>query len=437
MGRHGGGSSSGGSSRSNSSRSSSRSGGGSTRISNTPFRGGYRRSYYRRGKRYDIYTNDAKYGTRSGWNPVSIFILVFITFHMMIMLSGFSTSLIEFGSKVNGNSNFITIEDTVDILTPSEEDEVISLFSKIYDKTGMPVMLYTSDYNNLYRYNSIEIYSEAVYYNKTTAEDCMVILFVTDDAINGSLYDWDYDFYCGDDTYDCLSDAEFDKLLANFQKKMYQNDLVEALEYSWNSVMNDIGKTNMNFSGFPVILMLVGIYSIFYISILGNVFKQNAVYKYYKEHPEELSNDRYGYDQSSSNSGNNYNNKDVKASNLVKIKEKMRKAKYLDDTDVKLIKSIVTDFNIKELDDMTSVIEILYKRIKNGEMIINANVGDAFTLTTFEEFLEENLIHEYFVYVHSKLIESDSINSYTETTNKKSTNYDLNDSDDDDKYLLK
>lgn len=296
MGRHGGGSSGGGRSSGGRSGGGSRSGGRSSGVktSDRPFRGAYRRSYYRRGRYYHFYTNNPNYGTKSGWNFGTIVILLFITFHMIAMCSGMLLSSIDFGSKVNGDRNFIRIEDNIDILTYEEEDEVLELFQKIYDKSGMPVMLYTDNFDYQDYYYSIENYSEDLYYNRTMAEDSMIILFTCEEVDNGAgiKNEWKYDFYCGDDTMDCLSDAEFDKLLDNFQKMMYRDDLVEALDYSWNSIMDDLAETELSFALLPIVLFLVFFYGMFYVAILSGVFKQNAVYKYYKEHPEELSMQR-------------------------------------------------------------------------------------------------------------------------------------------------
>ena len=63
MARHGGGSRSGGSSSSRSG-GGSRSGGSSVRTSKTPFKGGYNRSYYHKGKLHSYYTSDKNFGTK-------------------------------------------------------------------------------------------------------------------------------------------------------------------------------------------------------------------------------------------------------------------------------------------------------------------------------------------------------------------------------------
>lgn len=286
MGRHGGGSRSGGSSSSGGSRSGggSRGGGSGSRVSSTPFRGCYNRSYYdRHGRYHSYYTSDRNFGSRSGWNVGTIFILVFITFHMLIMMGAFSVTAFSFGGKVHGDINRIKIVDNADVLTASEERQTISLLNEVYEVSGMPVTVYTDSFEWKQHYSNLEVYSEELYYQMSYDEDAMIILFTTDK--NPDFYDWEYDMYCGDDTTKCLSDAAFDKLLSNFQKGMASQSLCEALDYSWNSVMDDLAKTTVRWGQLPILLFLAGIYGVFYVSILGGTKKQSDAYKYFQENP--------------------------------------------------------------------------------------------------------------------------------------------------------
>lgn len=291
MGRHGGGSRSGGSSRSSSSRSSggSRGGGSGTRTSSKPFAGCYNRSYYDRfGRLHNCYTSNANFGTKSAWNFGIVFALIFITCHMLIMLGAFGSTIIDFGSKVSGNPNRIYIEDKANILTADEEQDILELLKEVYDESGMPVTVYTDNFDWKKYYNSLEVYSEELYYGIGFDEDAMIILFTADD-IEG-FYDWEYDMYCGDDTIKCLSDDAFDKLLENFQKGMANQNLAEALDYAWNSVMDDLARTKVNWSMAPVIVFIALFYGVFYAAILGGTKKQNDAYRYFKKNPDKLSN---------------------------------------------------------------------------------------------------------------------------------------------------
>lgn len=291
MGRHGGGSRSGGS-RGSSSRggSGSRGGGSGVRTSKTPFHGCYNRSYYdRRGRFHSYYTNSRSFGTTSGWNVGSIFVLVFITIHMLVMLSGFSSNLINFGKKVNGDKERIFIVDQVDALSEAEEDKILELLDEVYEKSGMPVTVYTDNFDWRRYYASIEVYSEELYYDIGYDEDAMILLYTTNNSED--FYDYEYDFYCGDETTACLSDKSFDKLIDNFYKGMSGLKLYDALDYSFNSIMDEFATTYIDWSLFPTTVILLLFYSVFYITILGNVMKKNSAYKYFKEHPEELSHE--------------------------------------------------------------------------------------------------------------------------------------------------
>ena len=290
MGRHGGGSSSGGS-RSSSSSSSSSSGGGSRiRTSNRPFVGGYNRSYYHGGKFYSYYTEDANFGQKSGWNLGNIIGLLFITFHMSIFFGVFFVMFVQHGEKINGNRNLIFIEDTIDMFSNEDEEKLISLFNTIYDKSGMPIMLYTDNFDYKNHYDSIEVYSEQLYYSNTIDENSMIILFTSDieNYINTGKMAWDYDFYCGDNTIKCLSDEEFNKVLDNFYKGMFQYEVADALVYAWNFVMDDLGKTEINKIIIPIYIGLLAFYSMFYVSIFSSIIKENRAYKYFKQNPEKI-----------------------------------------------------------------------------------------------------------------------------------------------------
>ena len=287
MGRHGGGSRSGGS-RSGGSRSGggSRGGGSSVRTSKTPFRGCYNRSYYdRRGRYHRYYTSDINFGKRSGWNGGTIFALIFITIHMLIMIGGLATGVVNFGSKVNGDVSRIRIVDNVDVLTVEEEEKTRSLLIEVYQASGMPVTVYTDTFEWKQHYTSLEVYSEELYYRMGFEEDAMIILFTADNST--TFYDWEYDIYCGDETIACLSDDAFDKLLTNFQKGMATQSLYQALEYSWNSVIGDLAKTTVEWSRVPILVMILAFYGIFYVAILGGSKKHNDAYRYFKENPDK------------------------------------------------------------------------------------------------------------------------------------------------------
>ena len=205
----------------------------------------------------------------------------------MIMIGGFALSFISFGSKVNGDISRIKIVDNVDVLTFAEEEQTLELLHEIYYVSGMPVTVYTDSFEWENHYYDLEVYSEELYYQMGYDEDAMIILFTTGNR--DGFDDWEYDMYCGDDTIKCLSDASFDKLLDNFQKGMAGQNLCHALDHAWNSVMDELAKTTINWSNMPILLFILAFYSVFYISILGSTIKQNAAYKYFKENPEQLS----------------------------------------------------------------------------------------------------------------------------------------------------
>ena len=291
MGRHGGGSHSGGGGGHSGGSGGSRGGSSGSRSSNRPFSGCYNRSWYdRRGRYHPYYTSNPYYGTRRGGGIVNIFALLFVTVHMCFMVGGFAQGTVFFGSKVSGDPDRIQVIDNAQMLSQSDEASILRIFQRVYNESGMPITLYTDDSNWEQYYNSIESYSEDLYYQQGLEEDAMIILFCIENK--GEFYDWHYDMYCGDDTIRCLSDASFEKLLDNFQKSMYQEDLAKALDYAWNSVINELATISINWGKTPVLLTLLAVYGIFYYAILGGMLKERAARRYFEENPHKFSMDR-------------------------------------------------------------------------------------------------------------------------------------------------
>ncbi|MBO5434381.1 TPM domain-containing protein [bacterium] len=286
MGRHGGGSRSGGRSGGRSG-SGSRSSGSRGRSSNTPFRGCYNRSYYnRRGKFVPYYTSRRSFGTKPGLKSGHIVALVFITFHMILMMSGMIASTISFGSKIDGDKSRIYINDKANVLSHQDESELIELFEDVYDASGMPVALCTDDFSWKRYYDSLEVYSEELYYAVGRDESAMLILFTVDDS--DSFYDWEYDAYCGDDTIKCFSDATFDKWLDEFHKGLASQDLSDAMTYSWNTVIDELARTSVSIDAFMVLPIISAVYGLFYFVILSGVKREHDAYRYFKDNPDKL-----------------------------------------------------------------------------------------------------------------------------------------------------
>ena len=291
MARHSSGSRSGGRSSSSSrSRSGSRGGGSSgpsVVTSSKPFRGCYNRSYYdRRGVYHEFYTTDAEFGKKGPGLGIT-FATIFITVHMLLMLSALILMCFDFGNKVNGPESRIYIEDTANKLTVEEELWMMELFEKVYEQSGMPVALVTTDYKNLAHYASIEILSEELYYSKGFDEESMLILY-TEDIKPDGFVDWHYDFCCGDITVNCLSDSLYDTLTGNFHKAMASGRLAYSLDYAFNSVIDDMGVTRFNGASLPVLPFLLAFYGVFYWIFLGGTKRQREAAKYFKANPEKF-----------------------------------------------------------------------------------------------------------------------------------------------------
>lgn len=280
MGRHGGGSRSGG--RRGGSRSS---GGGSsvTSVKTKPFAGCYNRSYYHKDRYHSCYTDNSDYGMSKSRLISKLILVIFFSVITFPFTIGLAFSSVEKGEKVNGNPDRIVIQDTIDLLSPEEEQKTLALFYEVYTKSGMPVTLYTDDMEWESKYDSIEIYSEELYYAMGIEEDAMIILFTYDGT-----FEWVYDMYCGDDTIRCLSDTEFNKLIDNFQKGMAGQDLSYALDYSFHSIMDDLAETEVRND----LLLSAAILTLFCSLPIGYFFsaylKEKKAYQYFQENPEKV-----------------------------------------------------------------------------------------------------------------------------------------------------
>lgn len=295
MGRHGGGSSSGGShsSRSSSSHSSrSSSSSSSYRSSSRPFRGSYNRSWYdRRGGYHSYYTDNVNYGVASGASKViRIVVAIFISLHAFGMFSQILPNAVHFGKKVDGVESRISIEDNMNLMTADEEEKALRLFKKVYDKSGMPITLVTDDFNYMYVSDTIEVHSEKLYYERGLDEDSMLIFFASNPR-DSSI--WTYDMYCGDNTVDCMTDATFDKLIYQFQKGMYNGGLYNAIEYSIDSVYDELATTTFDKEVLFVCGGMVIFYSLFFVGFVFSGRNKRGAERYFKEHPEAVTYTTY------------------------------------------------------------------------------------------------------------------------------------------------
>lgn len=149
-----------------------------------PFYECYDRTYYdKKGEKHTFFTNDAECGTRNGWNSFAIYIFVLMlilsipllniallpTISMISNFSGYK--------KIEGNISHISIDDNANILNNEQETELINLFHNVYDKTGMPIILYTVKYDYKYKYESPSDYkkknnyqSEKIYLNNNSED---------------------------------------------------------------------------------------------------------------------------------------------------------------------------------------------------------------------------------------------------------------------------
>lgn len=276
MGRHGGGSSGGG----------SHSSGPTYRSSAQPFAGCYDRSYVtRKGRVVHYYTKNPNEGTT--YNPFGSIISIFMAL-FFIGISVFTIfSCIHTEQKINGNKDFICVEDTIDLLTDEEEARIVKTFEKVYEKSGMPIMLYVDDDEWKNHYDSIEVRSESLYYSMSDDEAGMLIYFSS--AWSDDFWDWQYDCYCADDTVKCFSDSTFDLFLNAFQKKMAKGNLADTIEFAWNCVYNDLVKNTVDWMAILFVMPFLLVGSALLYASIADIVNSKSRSDYFKAHPEIIS----------------------------------------------------------------------------------------------------------------------------------------------------
>lgn len=264
------------------------SGGGSgVRSSKKPFEGCYNRSYYdKRGKLHTYYTNDINFGTKNGVTKGLVFAMTLITVLVVVMLIFMFFMFGQIGFKINGNRELIAVYDNIDILSSREEKELVSLFEKVYDKTGMPIMLFTEPKSELLEFDSIEEFSEDLLYSYSDDENSMAIVWV--DTSYRNFYRRKYDFCCGDNTVWCFSDETFEELLSIFKKAEESMPLADALDHTWNEVMDDLATTKIDPIGIVVFANVALFYGFFLIVLILPMIKSKQAQKYFEKNPDKL-----------------------------------------------------------------------------------------------------------------------------------------------------
>ena len=277
-----------------------------TKKSKQPFNGCYNRCYKnKRGKVVNYYTIDKTFGIRNGWTTGNTLALTFILFHMAIMISSYIFNLVQIGGKIDGDSKRIMIIDNIDILSSEEEETLLDTFYQIYEKTGMPITLYTDDFNWRSNYKDkneiidIKVYNKELYYKIDKSEKGMSILYIEEKG--NKLKNAEYDFYIGMETQKCLSNKSLDKLTKTFEKSLQNMQFNKALIYALEEINLDLCKTTININIIPSIFLLLPLYAISIMIILLPIRKKVAAYNYFKKYPKELDMKKIVLEEENSN----------------------------------------------------------------------------------------------------------------------------------------
>ncbi len=228
--------------------------------------------HYREGrKRYVYYVNSSPTYFFSDYSPETFrkrdFIPDFIAFAIYFFVTIYSTILFILPTqKLSTNYDTeITINDEIDVLTGSEEQEIMKVFKDIQDKTGITMSLVTldnSEWKN--QHIDLETYAYRLYLNKFKDEKHWLITYSTDKE-----GDWYFEGMQGNDTDYILTES----LTNSFNRQLYsalefynENNrgigiaFVDSFKYVYENAMNKDVDYKTIWIVF-VIFMVVGIIS--------------------------------------------------------------------------------------------------------------------------------------------------------------------------------
>ena len=223
----GGGSHSGGSHSSHSSHSGGSHGGGSSYKPKpvtvmSPRRGYSRYAYYSNGHISYQYVKD-KPESIGGLIVSLLFYIPFFIVGLMVVLSGIR--IIDSIDPASYDSNII-IEDSIDVISDSDEMELQKAFEVFRDKTGISCALITAD-NETWSpyYSSLENYAYDLYVNHWTDEKHWLFVYTQPVGTESSsgFVDWYWEGMQGDDTDSILTSSVTDDFNEDVQRYLTMN----------------------------------------------------------------------------------------------------------------------------------------------------------------------------------------------------------------------
>lgn len=236
-GSHGGGSHGGGGS--SSSHSYSGSSGSAHRIYDHYVSGTNRYVYYKGGRPYFYYSDRRYEGEQSPVGFLIFFIAIWIA-----LSTPFYLMIVHVPRKLSMDYNArIVIEDTLDVMTPKEEDLLLGSLEAFQDKTGITPAVITVN-NDKWKgyYNSLENYAYDQYVNRFPDEKHWLIVYSSD--LDTAFEDWYFEGMQGDDTDGILTESFTEKFNEHVNQRLTARSrytvgeaFTEGFDYAANNSM--------------------------------------------------------------------------------------------------------------------------------------------------------------------------------------------------------
>lgn len=260
-------------------------------VSSKPLAGYFDRSYYTKSGRFvPCYARDIDFGVKPSSLAVDLISLLVVIVLLGMFGYVFLQDAVMFGSRIDGNSKNILINDEANILSEQEEQELLGVFEEVYAISGMPVCLVTTDTIWNRWYASLDDCAAHHYSLNVRGNDALLILISLSETKGEA--GWVATLKRNAERVKtCFGPSAYRKFAAALDEGLGSGSLTYAITYAFEEVKSDFNKPqllNLNALVAVAVTLVVGVTFPAYSLIV--VIKKRQAYNYFKEYPNELEN---------------------------------------------------------------------------------------------------------------------------------------------------